>query len=121
MQNNKWIKIAGLFGFAGVALGAFAAHMLRQKLDPYLFEVFNVGIKYHLIHTITLLALALYASIKEIDIKWPGYFFSFGILIFSGSLYVMAVTGIKILGMITPIGGLLFLAGWGWIVLKLKK
>ena len=69
----------GLFGFAGVALGAFAAHMLRQKSDPYLFEVFNVGIKYHLIHTITLLALALYASIKEIDIKWPGYFFSFGI------------------------------------------
>jgi len=119
--NSKWIKIAGLFGFAGVALGAFAAHMLKEKLSPDMFEVFQVGVKYHLFHAVTLLALGLYASTKNINIHWPGLFFSYGIIIFSGSLYVMSVTGIKQLGMITPIGGVLFLCGWGWIVLRFRE
>jgi len=121
MPNNQWVRIAGLFGFTGVALGAFAAHILKTKLTPDLFNVFQVGIRYHLFHSLVLLALGLMARQPEINLRWPGLFFSYGIFLFSGSLYLMALTGIKPLGMITPIGGVLFLCGWTWIIIRFKK
>jgi len=112
----KWTLVAGsLFSFLGVGLGAFAAHELKQRLQPDLFSIFEVGVRYQMYH-----ALALFAVAWAID-KYPqstvyvaGYCFLGGIIIFSGSLYLLSITGIRWLGAITPIGGLLFLAGWLW-------
>ncbi len=109
-----WFAIGSIFCGLGVILGAFGAHGLRERLSPEMLVVFETGVRYHLIHGLGLLALALEAS------RWPdtyvsiaGYLFVAGILIFSGSLYVLAFTGIRWLGAITPIGGLCLILGWG--------
>lgn len=115
-----WIKVAGACGFLGVALGAFGAHALKAKLTPEMLAIWHTGVQYHLVHALALLALALYAKATGADIGWGGRFFLLGILIFSGSLYALALTGIRPLGAVTPLGGLCFLAGWGWLALKLS-
>ena len=107
-----WIRIAALLGFLGVALGAFAAHGLRGRIAEPLLSAFQTGVLYHVLHAVTLLGLALYGRATGAAITLPASFFSGGILLFSGSLYVMALTGIHKLGAITPLGGLAFLAGW---------
>jgi len=96
-----------------VALGAFGAHALRDRLPPDLLAVFETGVRYHFYHALGLLAAA-YASAR-----WPegaagiaGWLFLAGIVLFSGSLYLLAVTGTRWLGAITPLGGLAFIAGW---------
>lgn len=120
-----WLRIAGLLGFLGVALGAFGAHALRARLTPEMLEVWKTAVLYHLLHAAALLALALYAksssssSSSGTDIRWGGLFFTTGIILFSGSLYALSLSGIKPLGAITPLGGVAFLLGWGWIALKL--
>ena len=111
---------AAIIGFLGVALGAFGAHGLEGKISDKLLENYKTGVLYHLIHAVVILALALYASSKNLSVTLGVWLFALGIILFSGSLYLMAFTGIKKLGMVTPIGGLLFLAGWIWIGLKLK-
>ena len=102
-----------LAAFAGVGLGAFAAHGLKARLAPELLAVFEVGVRYQVYHALALLACAWAAT------RWPGHLvaaaavlFVAGILVFSGSLYALALTGIRWLGAITPLGGLAFLAGW---------
>ena len=103
---------AGLAGL-GVLLGAFGAHGLRERLTPDLLAVYETGIRYHLIHALGLLAVA-WASERWAN-AWvgaAGWLFVAGIVVFSGSLYLLAVTGTRWLGAITPIGGLCFLAGW---------
>ncbi len=104
-------------GFLGVALGAFGAHALRGRLAPDLFEIFETGVRYHLVH-----ALALFAAAWTWE-RFPGRAaatagpaFLAGIVLFSGSLYVLALTGIRVLGAITPLGGVAFLLGWGCLV-----
>lgn len=116
-----WIKAAGLLGFLGVALGAFGAHMLKAKLTPEFLTIWQTGVLYHLLHAVALLALALYGRAAGVDVRWGAGAFALGILIFSGSLYVLCLTGIRILGAITPVGGLAFLFGWGWILLRLSS
>lgn len=115
---RTFVMLAALAGFSAVALGAFAAHGLKSKLPPNLFEIFEVGARYHMYHALALLGVAWAAT------RWPsgpvtaaGWFFVVGIVLFSGSLYAMAWTGIRVLGAITPLGGVCFLAGWallGW-------
>ena len=97
----------------GVLLGAFGAHGLRDRLTADMLAVYETGIQYHLSHALGLLAVAWAAS------RWPnawtgsaGWLFVAGILLFSGSLYLLALTGVRWLGAITPIGGLCFIAGW---------
>jgi uncharacterized membrane protein YgdD (TMEM256/DUF423 family) len=100
-------------GMAGVALGAFAAHALKARLSAEMLAVFETGVRYQMYHALALFAVAWGHS--RWQGKWfpaAGWLFVAGILIFSGSLYVLALTGVKWLGMITPIGGLSFLAGW---------
>jgi uncharacterized membrane protein YgdD (TMEM256/DUF423 family) len=100
-------------GMAGVALGAFAAHALKSRLSVEMLAVFETGVRYQMYHALALFAVAWGHS--RWQGKWipaAGWLFVAGILIFSGSLYVLAFTGVKWLGMITPIGGLSFLAGW---------
>jgi uncharacterized membrane protein YgdD (TMEM256/DUF423 family) len=107
-----WIRIAALFGFLGVALGAFAAHGLKAKIAEPLLQTFQTGVLYHLLHALALLALSLYARATGTVITLPAVLFSAGIVLFSGSLYALALSGVHKLGAITPLGGLAFLAGW---------
>jgi uncharacterized membrane protein YgdD (TMEM256/DUF423 family) len=116
-----WIKIAGVTGFLGVVFGAFGAHALKSRVSPELLAVWHTGVLYHLIHALALLALALFAKAAGADIRWGGGFFLLGILLFSGSLYAMTLTGIRPLGAITPLGGLAFLSGWAWVVFRLSS
>ena len=108
----SWIRIAGVVGFLGVALGAFGAHGLRSRLPPELLTVWQTGVLYHLIHAVALLAVALYARATQTNPNVVASLFLVGIVLFSGSLYLLAVTGVTKLGMVTPLGGLAFLAGW---------
>src|SRR6478609_4439876 len=113
-----WIRIAAILGFLGVALGAFGAHALKAKLSPEMLTVWHTGVLYHLIHALALFALALYARSASIPITAPALGFALGIALFSGSLYALALTGIRPLGAVTPFGGLSFLFAWGWLVVK---
>jgi len=104
--------VAGATGFLGIALGAFGAHALKGLLEVHhAREIWNTAVLYHLIHAPVLLWLAR----GQVVLQIPFSFFALGILLFSGSLYLLAITGITWLGAITPIGGLLLMAGWAFI------
>jgi uncharacterized membrane protein YgdD (TMEM256/DUF423 family) len=116
----SWVGISGVLGFLGVALGAFGAHGLKGRLPENLLAAWHTGVLYHLIHAVALFALALYARAASQDVALPAGFFTAGIVLFSGSLYAMALTGATRLGIVTPFGGLCFLAGWALVVIKLR-
>ncbi|WLH35354.1 DUF423 domain-containing protein [Pseudomonas sp. FP2196] len=108
-----FLMLAAFFGFTGVALGAFAAHGLKSRLTPEYLTIFHTGVTYQLVHTLALFGVALLATqIQGRLITWAGVSFTVGILLFSGSLYLLTLTGISKLGIITPFGGLAFLVGW---------
>lgn len=109
-----YLLLAALNGLVAVALGAFGAHGLKQKLGADMLAVYQTGVQYHFYHTLALLAVAvLMLSVSHSNLlRWSGALFLIGIVIFSGSLYVLSVTGIRWLGAITPIGGVAFMAGW---------
>ena len=108
-----FLMLAAFFGFTGVALGAFAAHGLKSRLTAEYLAIFHTGVTYQLVHTLALLGVALLATqIPGRLIGWAGASFAIGILLFSGSLYALTLTGISKLGIITPFGGLAFLFGW---------
>lgn len=116
---KTYLLLAALSGFIAVALGAFGAHGLRQKLTSDMLAVFQTGVQYQFYHTLALLAVALLliavpqsALSSSSLVRWSGNLFAIGIVIFSGSLYVLAISGVRWLGAITPIGGVAFLAGW---------
>ena len=112
MNQTSLIRIASLFAFFGVALGAFGAHGLKALLlEKGTLPTWETAVLYHLVHAVALLALSGLSSPPRAVVLC----FSFGIFIFSGSLYVLSVTGIKILGAITPFGGVAFLVGWAWL------
>lgn len=108
------LLLASFSGFSGVALGAFAAHGLRSRLPDNLLGAFQTGVQYQLWHTAALIGVAL------LLLRWPeatafksaGALLVLGMLLFSGSLYLMALTGVTKLGIITPFGGVAFLLGW---------
>lgn len=105
-------QVAAVFGFLGVALGAFGAHMLKPTLEANATTaIWQTAVLYHLVHAVA----ALWASSRQPVTVW---LWVAGIVIFSGSLYILAVTNMRWLGAITPIGGLCFLAGWAWLVAK---
>ena len=104
-----WWRVAGIAGAVGVALGAFGAHGLENTVDdPHLVEVWRTGSRYHLIHALALGLVAAHPGRPSL----AGWLFLIGIIIFSGTLYGLALTGLSWLGAITPIGGLCFVAGW---------
>ena len=120
-----FITLASLSGMTAVMLGAFGAHALRDRLDDYARGVFETAVQYHFYHSLALLAVGLLAvsQPQTVMLKSSGWLFFIGILIFSGSLYLLSVTGVRWLGAITPLGGLAFIAGWaclaatGWKLL----
>ena len=110
------LRIAAIFGFFAVALGAFGAHGLEPLLKRNgTTAIWQTAVLYHLAHAAVLLAIASRAPVSA---ETPFLLFSIGILVFSGSLYVLAVTNFKPLGAITPIGGVSLLAGWLWLAWK---
>lgn len=116
-MNDKrlWLIISSVSGFTAVAIGAFGAHGLREKLSPEMLEVFKTGVFYQFIHTIVLLVLSLTNFIKS---NIASMFFLAGIILFSFSLYLYSTTGIRFFAMITPIGGVCLLVGWLLIVVE---
>jgi uncharacterized membrane protein YgdD (TMEM256/DUF423 family) len=118
MSRLAMVRLAGALCFLAVALGAFGAHALKASLESTgMLDVWNKAVLYHLIHAIALVALALYGAGNRAT-----YFLLVaGIILFSGSLYTMALTNVRWLGAITPLGGLCFLAGWAWLVIAPKS
>ena len=109
----NWFLIGAIAGGAGVALGAFGAHGLKSRVGADLLAVFETGVRYQMYHALALLAVGWAVT------RWPGawvgaagWLFLVGIVVFSGSLYVMTFTGARWLGAITPIGGVAFILGW---------
>ncbi|ASG66028.1 hypothetical protein CEW91_07660 [Idiomarina piscisalsi] len=112
-MSQLFLIAAALLGATGVILGAFAAHGLKSKLTENLLNAFETGVTYQFYHALALMALALW--LKQSSSGWlvaSGYLWLAGVILFSGSLYALAITGIKWFGPITPLGGLLFIAGW---------
>ncbi|WP_122573522.1 DUF423 domain-containing protein [Pseudomonas viridiflava] len=110
---RSFLMLAAFFGFTGVALGAFAAHGLKGRLTAEYLTIFQTGVLYQLVHALALLGVAvLTAQLPGRLVTWAGISFAIGILLFSGSLYALTLTGISKLGIITPFGGLAFLFGW---------
>jgi uncharacterized membrane protein YgdD (TMEM256/DUF423 family) len=117
MNRITLIRIAAGFCFLAVALGAFGAHALKTTLQASgMMDAWNKAVLYHLVHAVALLALALNGAGNRASY----YLLAAGILLFSGSLYTMALSNLRWLGAITPIGGLCFLAGWAWLVIAPK-
>lgn len=117
-----WLIAAAASGFLTVALGAFGAHSLKNILSEYGKSVYEKAVLYQMFHTIALLGVGLLQqAFREINFSPAGFGFLGGILLFSGSLYVMAVSGIKWLGVITPVGGLAFLFGWAWLIFSISR
>ena len=112
-MDRLFFALGSVAAFIGVALGAFAAHGLKSRLDPAMLATFETGVRYHMYHALALLGVAWACT------RWPGtwtnaagWLFVAGIVVFSGTLYALALTGTRWLGAITPLGGLAFLAGW---------
>ena len=115
----NFITIGAISGCIVVILGAFGAHGLKDILNPYGKVIFEKAILYQMFHTIAILILGIISKIMpEVQLQLAGFAFILGIIIFSGSLYILAITGIKWLGMITPIGGALFIIGWILLIIK---
>jgi uncharacterized membrane protein YgdD (TMEM256/DUF423 family) len=111
-------RIAAALCFLAVMLGAFGAHTLKSSLELRgMWEVWNKAVLYHFIHAVALLVLALYGAIN----RGAWWLLFAGIFLFSGSLYLMALTNLRWLGAVTPVGGLCFLAGWAWLLLAPPK
>jgi len=110
MNDKKlWLTISAVSGFTAVAIGAFGAHGLREKLSSEMLEVYKTGVLYQLIHSVVLLTLSLNTMVKA---KLPSIFILLGIILFSFSLYIYSTSGIRFFAMITPAGGVCFLIGW---------
>lgn len=109
--SSRWLGTAGLVGAIGVALGAFGAHGLKDRISADLLEVYRTGVLYHLLHAVALLAVVL-AGNQVVWARIVRWLLLLGIFVFSGTLYALALSGQRWLGAITPLGGLAFIAAW---------
>jgi uncharacterized membrane protein YgdD (TMEM256/DUF423 family) len=124
-MDRTFLLIGACAGFLGVALGAFAAHGLRERLSPESLEVFETAARYQLYHALAVLIVAVAAArFDGWAVRTAGWAFTLGIVVFCGSLYALALTGVRTFGAITPIGGVAFLAGWAllaWTAIALGR
>jgi uncharacterized membrane protein YgdD (TMEM256/DUF423 family) len=121
-MDRLFIALGALSGFISVAAGAFGAHALKQRLPPDLLAVFETGARYEMYHALALVAVGLLATRAPSQaLHIAGWLFLVGTLLFSGSLYALALSGVRVLGAVTPLGGLAFLGGWAllaWAALR---
>ena len=108
-MNRALVAVGAINGAIAVAAGAFAAHALKARLEPRALEVFETGARYQMYHALAMVLCGLLAMTR------PGWIFQVGIVLFTGSLYALALSGVKGLGAVTPFGGVAFLVGWGWL------
>jgi len=118
----RQIIIAGAVNaFLAVALGAFAAHGLKNSLGEYELSIWQTAVNYQMYHALGLILIGLLANSLSINLNKPGWIMLAGIVLFSGSLYILSLSGIKTLGMVTPFGGLCFLIAWLWLAIAVFK
>lgn len=116
------LTIAAISGMLAVVLGAFGAHVLKGIISPEMLETYKTGIQYHFYHTFALLVAGILMHFNSSKaLKWSAGLFMIGILLFSGSLYALAISGIKILGIITPFGGVIWIAAWILLAVHCSK
>ncbi len=123
MTPKLFLALGGIYGFLGVALGAFGAHALRDRLAPELLGAWKTAVEYQFYHALALLAVGwlLRESANAVWLQAAGVSFALGVLLFSGSLYALALSGVRILGAVTPLGGLAFLLGWAFLTLAIVR
>ena len=117
---NKFLTIGAAFGLVAVIIGAFGAHGLEKSLSPHALTRYHTGVEYQFYHVFALIIIGVLKTKQtgsSLLLKYSGIAFIIGILLFSGSLYLYAITGITKFGMITPIGGLSFIIGWVFLIL----
>jgi len=115
---NGIIALGAVLGALAVAIGAFGAHGLQGRVTPELLAVFEVGVRYQMFHALALILLGLFAgreasSTLPVGVAPAAVLFLFGVVVFSGSLYLLVLTGARWLGAVTPLGGVAFIVGWG--------
>ncbi|MCU1262277.1 MAG: hypothetical protein JWO80_5162 [Bryobacterales bacterium] len=120
----NWSGIGAIFLAAAVMLGAFGAHALRARLDAYSMGIWEKAVFYHFVHALGMLITPVLAKTAQITAKTANgvsLFLAIGILFFSGSLYALALSGVAVLGAVTPLGGLAFIAAWLWLGVALIR
>lgn len=116
------LTIAAISGLFAVTLGAFGAHALKGVMSPEMHEVYKTGIHYHFYHTFALLAVGMLMNFNQSKtLKWSAYLFITGLVLFSGSLYALAISGIKPFGIITPFGGTAWIAAWILLIIHCSR
>jgi uncharacterized membrane protein YgdD (TMEM256/DUF423 family) len=116
--DRLFIRLGAVAGFVGVALGAFGAHALRARLSADHLAAFETGVRYQLVHALALVLVGVLIGRRPARLSTAaGWCFTVGIVLFSGSLYVLSITGTTAVGVVTPLGGLFFLAGWACLAL----
>lgn len=121
-MSRFWLTTAAISGFLCVALGAFGAHALKNVLDSTGREIYEKAVQYQMFHTAALLLVGvLQNSHPQGSLAGPAWSFLLGLVLFSGSLYALALTGVKAWGAVTPFGGLAFLLGWAWLAYALLR
>lgn len=121
-MNKLIISGAAILLALAVIIGAFGAHALKVRLAPDMLQVYKTGVEYHFYHALGLLLIGILSfHIQSGLLNWAALFMALGILLFSGSLYVLAISGIKWLGAITPLGGTSFIVGWLMVVIAVLK
>jgi uncharacterized membrane protein YgdD (TMEM256/DUF423 family) len=121
-MDRLFVALGAVSGFVAVAAGAFGAHGLRARLAPDLLAVFETAARYQMYHALALLAVAWVAARWPGPLpQWAGWLFVVGTVLFSGSLYALALSGVRWLGAITPLGGAAFLAGWICLALAARR
>jgi len=121
-KASMFLVWGGVFGFLGIVIGAFGAHGIKSRVTPELLVIFETGVKYQMYHALALIAIGVLLQRVQIPmLATSGWLMIVGTLIFSGSLYVLVLTGVRTWGAVTPIGGLCFLGGWFLFIISFLK
>lgn len=116
------LTAAAVSGLIAVILGAFGAHVLKGIISPEMLETYKTGVQYQFYHTSALLAAGILMIFNQSKaLKWSAYLFILGMILFSGSLYVLAISGVKVLGIITPFGGITWIAAWILLIIHCNR
>lgn len=121
---HRYVTIGGIFALLSIAFGAFGAHALEDKLSMQALETFHTGVQYQMYHGIALVLTALLSKQASLDQKrlhWAGVFFVIGVVLFSGSLYMVSLAGISKFGIVAPFGGVSMMLGWLLLILSIRK
>jgi len=114
--------LGSINAFLAIGIGAFGAHVVKGKITQHYLDIYNTGVQYHMMHALGLILVGILAEKMSSNLLgWAGWVMFIGIIIFSGSLYVLSLSGVGILGAITPIGGIAFLASWVLVIIAVTK